>query len=204
MNDSDSTKRALRTLYRKRRDELELTERRRKDQQIRRNLSGFLADHPAKVLLTYMPFSSEPNLVPLIEQLSTREIGLPVVDPQTKAMTFHRWGNEVSMIPNSYGIPEPKIASPVTLAPGSIMLIPALGLDEEGYRLGYGGGYYDRYLASHRQYQLITIGITYEEFVTKAVPRSSHDIPLGFIATEISVRASRRDAHRRAVISPVH
>ena len=191
MDDSDSTKRALRTRYRKRRDELELAERRRKDQQIRRNVRAFLADQQAKILLTYMPFNSEPNLVPLVEQLSFEEIGLPVVDTETKTMTFHRWNKGVSMIYNAYGIPEPENSSPVTLAPESIMLIPALGLDEDGYRLGYGGGYYDRYLANHRKYQLVTIGITYEGFVTNALPRSQYDIPLSFIATEASVRPSR-------------
>jgi 5-formyltetrahydrofolate cyclo-ligase len=65
------------------------------------------------------------------------------------------------------------------------VLLPALAFDERGFRLGYGGGFYDRLLAD---WPVLTVGVTPEALVLSAVPREAHDVPVAYLATERGVR----------------
>ena len=93
------------------------------------------------------------------------------------------------LVPARFGIPEPDEGCP-TLADAdlvsALILVPALALDVDGYRLGYGGGYYDRFLQglSEAGIPVTTVGLAYGVCVTDTLPREPHDIPVHFIIDE--------------------
>jgi 5-formyltetrahydrofolate cyclo-ligase len=95
---------------------------------------------------------------------------------------FHAWAPDTPMQPGHHRIPEP--ASGRVVIP-ELLLIPCVGFDAEGYRLGYGGGYYDRTLAAWPGgKQPVTVGIAYEACRVDALDRETHDIPLDVIITD--------------------
>lgn len=79
----------------------------------------------------------------------------------------------------AYGIPAPAGGEDT---PCEVALAPLLAVDEEGYRLGYGGGYYDAYFAAHPA--LVRVGLCYEAQRTDRLPREAHDVPLHAVITE--------------------
>jgi len=90
------------------------------------------------------------------------------------------------------GIPTPSKESPI-IAPQDIdlVVVPCLACDTSGYRIGYGGGYYDRYLASARQ--ATSVALCRESLLLEQVPREAHDIPVDIVITNariISVSAA--------------
>ena len=133
--------------------------------------------------LTYCSFRGEPNLAPLFQQQHLW--GLPRCESQT--LVWHRWfpTSPWALRPGTYGITEPDPSSPlIDPAQVDLILIPCVACDINGYRLGYGGGFYDRMLTDSRWANKITIGIVFEYARLPQVPRESWDIPLSGICTE--------------------
>lgn len=109
-----------------------------------------------------------------------RSIGLPEIDPQSRTLRFLSWYPGCPMKDGAYGIPVPDGTQPVT---PSILLVPCIGFGAGGFRLGYGGGFYDRTLAD-MQPRPYTVGLA---FACASVPEflpAAHDIPLDCILTE--------------------
>jgi 5-formyltetrahydrofolate cyclo-ligase len=111
-----------------------------------------------------------------------RQASLPVVRKRGEALEFHAWAPDTPMKIGHHRIPEP--AAEVAVVP-DLLFVPCVGFDGEGYRLGYGGGYYDRTLATWPgKTKPITVGVAYEACRTDALQREAHDIPLDLIVTE--------------------
>lgn len=107
-----------------------------------------------------------------------RVLALPVVVEKHAAMQFHQWTPDAEMATDRYGIPYP--ANAVEIAP-EVVLVPLNAFDAAGYRLGYGGGYFDRTLAG---LPAIAIGVGFElGRVPSALPQA-HDRPMDWIVTE--------------------
>ncbi len=87
------------------------------------------------------------------------------------------------LISGAFGIPSPEGGEDT---PCEVALAPLLAADGEGYRLGYGGGYYDRYFASRPE--MLRVGLMYAGQAVPALPRSPHDVPLDAAVTEEGVR----------------
>lgn len=84
-----------------------------------------------------------------------------------------------------FGIREPcESAAQVTDFTGSICVVPAIAYDKSGYRLGYGKGYYDRFL---QNYGFISVGLCYNELIIDELPADEHDIPVDYIITQYGV-----------------
>lgn len=131
----------------------------------------------------YWPIRGEPDLRPFVRDLIGRgfEAALPVVVEKNSPIEFHRWTPESKMTRQSvWGIPVP--AEPVQMTP-DVVLVPLVGVDEEGYRLGYGGGYYDRTLASLDP-RPFAIGVGYELGRLRTIHPQPHDIPMNVTVTE--------------------
>jgi 5-formyltetrahydrofolate cyclo-ligase len=112
-----------------------------------------------------------------------REAGLPVIHAPGEPLAFHAWTPETAMKTGHHKIPEPDSGRVVI---PDLLLIPCVGFDEDGYRLGYGGGYYDRTLAAWpRPMKPVTVGIAYEACRTEALQREAHDIALDAIITDV-------------------
>ena len=98
-------------------------------------------------------------------------------------MTFRNWKIKDELIENKYGILQPKEDANETEP--EIIIVPLVGFSFEGYRLGYGGGYYDRFIEEkNREGKIITVGFGYTFQETKNLPIESHDQKLNWILTE--------------------
>ncbi|WP_042978163.1 5-formyltetrahydrofolate cyclo-ligase, partial [Burkholderia sp. AU4i] len=111
-----------------------------------------------------------------------RRAALPVIGERHTPLEFHAWDTHTPMREGHHRIPEP--ASGIVVVP-DLLLIPCVGFDPQRYRLGYGGGYYDRTLAAWPGSQPpVTVGIAYEACRVDALPAEAHDLALGWIVTD--------------------
>lgn len=116
-----------------------------------------------------------------------RQAALPVIAMKGHALVFHAWAPDTPMRIGHHRIPEP-LDTPAVLP--DLLLIPCVGFDDDGYRLGYGGGYYDRTLAGWPgTSRPATVGIAYDACRIASLPREPHDLPLDAIVTETGERA---------------
>ena len=114
-----------------------------------------------------------------------RTAALPVVIAPRAPLAFHAWQPGAAIKKGRYGIPVPDDERGVT---PDVLLIPCVGFDTARYRLGYGGGYYDRTLAFWpADRKPATIGVAFESARCDALPRGEFDLPLGAIVTESGI-----------------
>jgi 5-formyltetrahydrofolate cyclo-ligase len=145
----------------------------------------------------YWPLKGEPDLRPFVRELIAlgTEAALPVVVVKNQPLEFWRWEPATKLTRQSvWGIPIP--AERVAAQP-AVLLAPVVGFDEAGYRLGYGGGYYDRTLASLSP-QPFVIGVGYELGRLATIHPQPHDIPMDLIVTEAGVLQGAAALERRA------
>ena len=137
---------------------------------------------PARTILAYFSFRQEPDLSPLFTD-SKRRWGFPRIEQ--KSLVWHRWMPGEPLFKGDYGIFEPHPDSPI-LMPHEVdlILVPAVACDARGYRLGYGGGFYDRLLSSADWASKSTIGIVFEFAYVSQLPVDPWDKPLHSICTE--------------------
>jgi 5,10-methenyltetrahydrofolate synthetase len=119
----------------------------------------------------------------LNEEPQRRRIALPVINKLHKTMTFHTWYPGCPMEEDAYGIPKPKDTEMVS---PSLLFVPCVGYSAGGYRLGYGGGFYDRMLASLEP-KPFTVGLGFGVGYVPDFEPESHDIPLDAILTDHGV-----------------
>jgi 5-formyltetrahydrofolate cyclo-ligase len=132
----------------------------------------------------YWPFRGEFDVRPLARELAAagRVLALPtVVQPKTP-LEFRRWQPGIEMELGVYNIPFPKARDPVTPA---LLLIPVVGFDAAAYRLGYGGGYYDRTIAAMES-KPFALGIGFELSRLATIYPQPFDLPMDAIVTEAS------------------
>jgi 5,10-methenyltetrahydrofolate synthetase len=144
------------------------------------------------VLSGYWPIKGEPDLRPVLADLHRAgvTIALPVVESRAAPLVFRRWTPETRLVRGDWNIPVPP-PDAATLVP-DIALAPCLGWDGACYRLGWGGGYFDRTLAALTP-QPKTIGIALSAARLSTIYPQPHDIPLDLILTEDGVAAERTD-----------
>ncbi len=111
---------------------------------------------------------------------SPRKIGLPVVDKINKTLTFYAWYPGCPMEEDAYNIPKPKDTEIVV---PTLLFVPCVGFGPGGYRLGYGGGFYDRTLAALRP-KPVTVGLAYSHASVPTFEPELHDVPLAAILTD--------------------
>ncbi len=114
---------------------------------------------------------------------SPRKIGLPVVDKVHKTLTFHAWYPGCPMEEDAYGIPKPKNTEVIV---PTLLFVPCVGYGPGGYRLGYGGGFYDRTLAT-LQPRPVTVGLGYTNGWLPDLEPEAHDIPLDALLNDNGV-----------------
>lgn len=141
------------------------------------------------VVSGYWPIGSEIDPRPVLAQLHARGhvCGLPVVEGRGKPLLFRRWRPGEALVPARFGLSVPRPEAEV-VTPG-LLLVPLLAFDAAGYRLGYGGGFYDRTLAALRgRGRVIAVGIAYAAQEVPAVPREDFDQRLDWVVTEAEAR----------------
>ncbi len=134
---------------------------------------------------SFHPFRSEIDTRPLLGRLTGDgwTTALPVVVGKGSPLIFRRWLPGEPLFRDAMGIEEPMPGAP-EVEP-DVLIIPLLAFDRKGYRLGYGGGYYDRTLKALRaRKRLIAIGAAYAAQEMSSVPHEAHDEKLNYVMTE--------------------
>jgi 5-formyltetrahydrofolate cyclo-ligase len=161
------------------------TERERGSEPILRYLFESIDAVAYPTLGLYWPIRGEIDLRPLARRhvAAGGVVALPVVVRSAAPVEFWRWQPGVPMVRGLWNIPVPKERTPVT---PDLLVIPLVGFDRERYRLGYGGGFYDRTLAAATP-RPRTIGVAFADAELATIYPQKHDIPMDGIATEAFV-----------------
>lgn len=137
----------------------------------------------ADTVLVFYGTGREPDTVPLIQALLERgkRVALPVVLPH-RGMEARQVLDLDRLVPNRFGIPEPEAGAPL-VPKGEIgaALVPHLMVDREGYRLGWGGGYYDRWLPD---FTGLTVSVCRLNRLIDHMPREEFDVPVKLVLIE--------------------
>ncbi|MBQ3427906.1 MAG: 5-formyltetrahydrofolate cyclo-ligase [Clostridia bacterium] len=137
----------------------------------------------ADTVFCYMAAFNEPRTGELIERLISygKRVAVPVTDTVSNTITPVLYTGRQELISGAMGIPEPK--SRITVASDEIdaAVIPGIAFDRDGTRIGFGAGYYDRFLEGFKG---LKIGLCYDFQVYDRLPRDTHDIPMDVIVTE--------------------
>lgn len=142
---------------------------------------------PAQVIGAYWPIRDELDIRPLIVRLMDGgfKVCLPVIAGPEEPLEFRLWQEGAPLFEAGFGTLAPADDAPVLDA--DILLVPLLGFDRTGTRLGYGGGYYDRTLATTAKRPLV-VGFAFAGQELDSIPRAPHDVPLDMVVTEEGVR----------------
>ena len=142
----------------------------------------------ADILLMYYPKPDEIDIRPIAEAAlaAGKKIAFPRCNPEDHTMVFHYVSSLAELEPGSYNIMEPAatldaFALEEAERSNVVCIVPAVVFDKKGYRIGYGGGYYDRYLAGFRGTKM---GFAYRDFIVNSVPHGRFDLTVDVMITE--------------------
>ena len=168
------------------------------DRQVRvdalqRVMRIWLVGRPDTVIGAYWPIKGEFDPLPALHRwkedgelqgnAQRLRIGLPVVNKEHKTLTFHAWYPGCPMEEDAYGIPKPKDTE---LVVPTLLFVPCVGYGAGGYRLGYGGGFYDRTLAALAP-KPSTVGLGFTNGYVDDLEPEAHDQPLDAILNDNGV-----------------
>jgi 5-formyltetrahydrofolate cyclo-ligase len=160
---------------------------------LQRVMRIWLVNRPDTVIGAYWPIKGEFDPLPalhrwkedgeLLDEPQPRRIGLPVVDKVHQTLKFHAWFPGCPMEEDAYGIPKPKDTEVIV---PTLLFVPCVGYAPGGYRLGYGGGFYDRTLAK-LQPPPYTVGLGFAHGFIPDWEPEPHDVPLDALLNELGV-----------------
>jgi 5-formyltetrahydrofolate cyclo-ligase len=157
-------------------------------EKIQKKLKKINAFRDAQKIGVYYPIGSEILTQDIIQELLSngKDVFLPKVIGEN--IEFRKIANFSSLEKGSFDIMEPKDDCQ-TDNELDIVLVPTVGISPIGVRLGYGHGFYDRYLAKHK---VTTISLTLEKQIIKNIPKSEHDVMIDWIVTEDRIFETQR------------
>jgi 5-formyltetrahydrofolate cyclo-ligase len=185
-DEAAAAKRALRDLVLGRRDAMAGDERRAAGAALRARLTAVPTVADASAVFCFASFRSEIDTAPFISWCLARgvAVGVPRIVGPHHMEAFAVGGERRDLAPGSFGIPEPRAGlPPVEPAAFDVVIVPGSAFDREGGRMGYGGGFYDTFLARMRA-DAERIGICFDLQVVDRVPREPHDLCVDLIVTE--------------------
>ena len=133
-------------------------------------------------IFLYYPYNYEVDILQILEKFEKKKfiITLPKIKKNSQ-MSFYQWSTNDPLAINKFGIPEP--ISKMVKYP-DVLIVPLVAFDKNLNRIGYGGGFYDRYIRKIRkQKKVLTIGFAYSFQKVKKIPTNNYDIGLDFIIT---------------------
>ena len=164
-----------------------MVDRHQRSVHLQEVLRVWLVGRSERSIGAYWPIKGEFDALPALfrwsEAEAGRRIGLPVIDRDSKQLRFHVWYPGCPMEEDAYGIPKPKDTEPIH---PTLLFVPCVGYGPGGYRLGYGGGFYDRTLAT-LQPRPTTVGLGYTHGYLDEFEPEAHDLPLDAILNDNGV-----------------
>jgi 5-formyltetrahydrofolate cyclo-ligase len=161
-----------------------LVDRHQRSVQLQQVLRVWLVRRQEQRIGAYWPIKGEFDALPALYRWSEaepgRQIGLPVIDRETRQLRFHVWYPGCPMEDDAYGIPKPKDTPQFE---PQLLLVPCVGYGPRGLRLGYGGGFYDRSLAQVAP-RPATAGLAYSHGFVPWLQAQPHDVPLDAMLTD--------------------
>ena len=191
---TEMSKQELRAFLKERRASIPTEEKKSYDQRIVETIADMPAFRKASAVLLYAPCGTEIDLIPLVRVARRlgKTVAFPRCDTETTTMQFFVLTPEARLVKGGYGIFEPPADAPLCETDErTLCILPGLSFAPDGGRLGYGKGYYDRFLAT---FQGVTVGAVYAAMVAKSLPCEPHDIPAQFLVTERGVMRCAVDA----------
>ncbi|MGH8259150.1 MAG: 5-formyltetrahydrofolate cyclo-ligase [Steroidobacteraceae bacterium] len=164
--------------------------RRAHSERIARFLEEAIGDLAAVTVSTYAPIRGEPGLTTLLDSIVALggRHALPVVLERGKPMVFRAWAPGEPLERGIWNIPQPPASADVVVP--NVVIAPIVGYDAECYRLGYGGGFFDRTLAAMSERPRV-FGIGYAEAAIATIHPFPHDVRMTAIVTEEGVIQTR-------------
>jgi 5-formyltetrahydrofolate cyclo-ligase len=184
-NEIRTWRKATRARLLAQRQQLDPAEREHLSERVRTQVFALLDGRLPASLGLYWPIHGELNLVPVAEAVLAAggRVGLPVVVQKAAPVEFWSWRRGERLVRGQWDIPVPKDRD--VIAP-ELLIVPLVGFDAQGYRLGYGGGYYDRTLAAASP-RPRTIGVGFSNARLDTIHPQPHDIPLDVLVTESDI-----------------
>jgi 5,10-methenyltetrahydrofolate synthetase len=165
-------------------ERLNMVDRMQRSMALQEVLRVWLMERTDTIVGAYWPIKGEFDALPALyrwtEAKPERRVGLPVIDKVTQQLRFHTWYPGCEMEEDAYGIPKPK-GTPVIVP--TLLLVPCVGYGPRGVRLGYGGGFYDRTLATLEP-RPVTAGVAYASGFVPWLVAEPHDVPLDAVLTD--------------------
>jgi 5-formyltetrahydrofolate cyclo-ligase len=137
------------------------------------------------VVSAYLPIDDELDPLPLLRAALDRGHAacVPVVQAKAQPLRFRDWAPDTPLVAGAFGVSVPPESAPERVP--DVLFVPLLGFDRQGFRMGYGAGFYDRTLAGLRaRGSILAIGIGYAGQEVDAVPIGPHDQALDWIVTD--------------------
>lgn len=174
-------KKSLRTQISARKKELTPLQMEAASQSLAEQLFAHPLYQAASAVYGYLSFNQEVRTAPILRraQRDGKRVAVPKI---TNGIMRFYWLDDLDAVaPGFYGICEPGPDAEEAEADEALVLMPGLAFDRHGYRVGYGGGYYDRYLSRHPEHP--TLALCYDFQIVDEVPVDEHDIPVGILLT---------------------
>ncbi len=190
-------KNSLRLSSRAFREQMDEEKKKKADESILRRLTSLREYAQADWLYTYVSKPIEVDTVELIRRALSqgKHVAVPRCVPGTREMEFYEIASLEELAPGAFGVlePVPGCSRLVEEETGGLCVVPGLSFDSEGYRLGYGKGYYDRFLSRFRG---VTVGACYSGCVRRMLPHGYFDRPVDILVTERMIRNISKGASR--------
>jgi 5-formyltetrahydrofolate cyclo-ligase len=151
--------------------------------QIQKNLKRIESYRTAQTIASYYSIGSEVRTQDIMQEIISdgKTLALPKID--NDMLVFYNVKKFEDLEEGEFGIMEPKQNCPV-VDKFDIILVPAVAMTRTGQRLGYGKGFYDRFLAGKN---ITSVALTYSRLVVKHIPKSNNDVPIHWVVTEDQV-----------------
>lgn len=191
MNTIKKEKDEIRSEYKKKRDSMDASVKLARDKAICKSAMSLVSYRYADYVLMYAHTEGEIDIsdVALDALKRGKKVAFPRCNPENHTMKYHIVTSVDDLKKDHYGIMEPEETLPVyseeTCKGSAICFVPGLVYDRDGYRLGYGKGFYDRYLSG---FGGSVIGVVYSDFILPSVPRGRFDVSINILLTEKGVK----------------
>jgi 5-formyltetrahydrofolate cyclo-ligase len=176
-------KNSIRKVLRQKKEAMLPEDRLEKSRRICRHLMGLIRDK--ETVLVYTSKEMEVNTKPLITALFRQKnpVVVPIIVKEDVSLRLSYLRDFSALVPSTFGVPEP-IGNEIPALAEDIgtIILPMLGFDRNGGRIGYGAGYYDRFLSKYRGRRQIGIAFACQEF--DGLPVDENDIRMDYIITE--------------------